>query len=351
MFANFTYAQLSNDCVNAINVCGNGVFSANSSGMGTVQEINSCGSFESNSIWLKITIAQSGTLGFNIIPLNTDLATDYDFWVYGPNTTCSSLGGPIRCCTTNSLAAGLVNNSTGMNGTSISTNFGPGANGNSYVRWLNASVGETYYIAIDRPLGEGGFELHWTGTALLIAAPVANAINDFEVCNSAPDVGIFNLDSKRSQINSDLINYTVNFYATLANAVINTSILTDVFQNTSNPQTIYARVTDNTTGCFSTTQFNLVVNSCLGIEDLFKDFKVVAYPNPFENDFVIDVASANQELLQIKVYDMLGKLVEQKVISPSKIATHKMGQKYASGIYNVIVSQDDIIKSFKILKE
>jgi large repetitive protein len=356
LFTNSAFAQfpMPNDCVRALNVCGNGVFTSNATGIGDFQEVLACGSSEHNSIWLKVTIAQGGTLGFDIKPLNSDLETDYDFWVYGPNATCSSLGTPIRCCTTNPVAAGLTDNVTGMNGSTSSTSAGPGAAtspaGDDYVRWLTVSLGQTYYIALDRSGGDGGFELHWTGTALITAAPVANAIDDYVVCSTTLDVGIFNLDSKRSQINSDLTNNSVNFFTTLANAVDNINPLQDIYINTSNPQTIYARVTDNATDCFSTTQFNLVVNSCMGIDDLFNDFKVVAYPNPFENDFFIDVASANQELLQIKVYDMLGKLVEQKIINPISMASQKMGQQYAAGVYNVIVTQEGKTNTFKIVK-
>ncbi|MBP6557931.1 MAG: T9SS type A sorting domain-containing protein, partial [Flavobacterium sp.] len=148
---------------------------------------------------------------------------------------------------------------------------------------------------------------------------------------------------------SDLTNNTVNFFTTLANAVDNTSALSNIISNTSNPQLIYARVTDNITGCFSLTQFNLVVETCMGV-DSFNNFKVFAYPNPFENDFIIDVATANQELLIIKVYDILGRLIEENIINPSEITSQRMGQKYPSGIYYVVIKQKDEIKTLKIIK-
>lgn len=351
LFATIVKAQQPNDCINAIKICGNGVFTSNASGIGNVQEVSGCGGFESNSIWLKITIAQGGTLGFDIKPLNTNLETDYDFWVYSPNNTCSALGSPIRCCTTNPLAAGLTNNHTGLISSSIQTTSGPGANGNGYVRWLNVEAGQTYYIAIDRPHGDGGFELQWTGTALLTTAPVANDTADFETCSNTPDEGFFDLDFKRSQINSDLTNNTINFFTTLANAVDNVSALPNIISNTSNPQLIYARVTDNSTGCFSLTQFNLIVYTCLGIPSSSEsNNRIVVYPNPFDNDFVIDFESEKQELLKIKVYDLLGKLVEQRTINNGEINTQRMGQNYPSGIYNVVVINENDSKTFKIIK-
>ena len=71
-----------NDCVDAITVCGNGTFASNADGLGDIQEVSGCGGQEHNSIWLKINIAQSGTLGFNLIPDNPDINVDYDFWVF-----------------------------------------------------------------------------------------------------------------------------------------------------------------------------------------------------------------------------------------------------------------------------
>lgn len=95
IFATTTFAQEPNDCVNAITICGNGVFTSNASGIGFVQEVSGCTGYEHNSIWLKVNVAQNGTLGFNIIPLNTDIQVDYDFWVYAANAFCVALGSPM----------------------------------------------------------------------------------------------------------------------------------------------------------------------------------------------------------------------------------------------------------------
>jgi len=200
-----------NDCVNAINVCGNGTFSSNASGIGAIQEVSGCGGAEHNSIWLKINVIQSGTLGFNIIPHDSNITVDYDFWVYGPNRTCSNLGSPIRCATTNPQLAGQLNNHTGMNGSTTLTQTGPGANGNSYVRWLTVTAGQSYYISIDRPVGDGGFDLEWIGTATdnggaFAPPPVANPVPDYKTCSNTPNIGLFDLNSIRSQINADLTN-------------------------------------------------------------------------------------------------------------------------------------------------
>jgi gliding motility-associated-like protein len=270
IFANTISAQVEpNDCVNALTVCGNGTFFSNADGIGNVQEVNSCGGFESNSLWLKITIAQAGTLGFDLIPDDQDKAVDYDFWVFAANSTCSALGSPIRCNTINPLAAQNLDNHTGMNGTAIVAQAGPGAgtptNHSGYVRWLTVSPGQSYYIAIDRPEGDGGFQIQWTGTATagtgaFPPVPVANTIANVLTCSNTPNVGLFDFNTVRPLINADATSNTITFHATTADAIDNVNPLPNAYPNTTNPQTICARVTNNTTGCYSTSCFNLVVN-------------------------------------------------------------------------------------------
>jgi len=257
-------AQAPNDCVNSITVCGNGNFSSNASGIGNLQEVSSCGSFEHNTIWLKITIAQAGSLGFDLIPNNTNISVDYDFWVFGPNALCSNLGTPIRCSTSNPIQSGSTNNWTGMNLTTAATTQAYN-NCCGYVRSLSVLPGQTYYICIDRPVGDGGFQLNWlwnptvAGTLPFTPPPVANQIPDYRTCSTS-NTGIFDLNSVRSQINPDLINNTVSFYSTFANAIDNVSPLSNFMANTSNPQTIYVRVTNNLSRCYTTTSFRLIVN-------------------------------------------------------------------------------------------
>ncbi|MFC4511210.1 beta strand repeat-containing protein, partial [Flavobacterium buctense] len=266
IFANAIVAQVEpNDCVNALTVCGNGTFFSNANGIGNNQEINACGGFESNSLWLEINIVQGGTLGFNLIPDDPDITVDYDFWVFGPNAVCGALGPPIRCATTNPQQAGMTNNLTGMYGSTLLTQTGPGSNGNGYVRWLNVLPGQSYYIAIDRPNGGGGFQLQWigsatAGTGAFPAAPTAVSIPDVLTCSNTPNVGIYNLDSVRPLINANTTDNSITFHTSIENANDNIFPLPNIFANTSNPQTIYVRVTDVLSGCYSITEFDLVVN-------------------------------------------------------------------------------------------
>jgi hypothetical protein len=82
----------------------------------------------------------------------------------------------------------------------------------------------------------------------------------------------------------------------------------------------------------------------------FSDFKVKAFPNPFETDFNIAIDTESPSPIKIDVYDMIGKMMESKVVPFDEISTFKFGNDYSTGIYNVIVTQGNIRKNVKLIK-
>jgi gliding motility-associated-like protein len=72
----------------------------------------------------------------------------------------------------------------------------------------------------------------------------------------------FNLNDMEIQIldGQDPANFTITYYDTLENAETATSVLPTNFENTENPQVIFARVDNNNTQCFDITQATLLVN-------------------------------------------------------------------------------------------
>ncbi len=80
------------------------------------------------------------------------------------------------------------------------------------------------------------------------------------------------------------------------------------------------------------------------------EFRATAYPNPFASDFSLDIATSSQEKIQVKVYDMLGKLVESKELDAADAGATKVGAQFPAGVYNVIVSQDGVVKTLRVIK-
>ncbi|WP_284462912.1 T9SS type B sorting domain-containing protein [Chryseobacterium sp.] len=159
------------DCASALAVCGNSNITYSPSGYGTIKELVNSGSCldatgEHNSIWYKITIANGGTLTFDLVPNNPD--ADYDWAIFGPNVNCGSLGAPIRCNAATVIGPGPA---TGLNMTSTITNA-LGGSLTPYCKYLDVLPGQTYYLFIDNWVSSTSsttapFSLTWGGTATL----------------------------------------------------------------------------------------------------------------------------------------------------------------------------------------
>ena len=80
------------------------------------------------------------------------------------------------------------------------------------------------------------------------------------------------------------------------------------------------------------------------------DFSLVAYPNPSNGIFKLQINGANEEIVSILVYDMMGKQIENKVVNNNDIENISLGQNYSTGIYNVIVSQGTNTKTVRLVK-
>ncbi|RZK12474.1 MAG: hypothetical protein EOO46_03075, partial [Flavobacterium sp.] len=267
-----------NDCVDAIVVCGNTGFEGlNATGVG-IPELNgsnTCGSSENNSIWLQLSIGTGGTLGFTLTPESNDINVDFDFFVYGPNVACGNIGNSKRCSTINPAAMGAANNLTGMRDiASNQESEGPGTTNpaeNGFVEWLTVNNGETYFLIIDRPIGTSNFSLTWTGTATFTEPPVfqtpVGTGLDIEKCDTdlvQDGFTEFNLEQNTSTIIGTQTGVAVTYHINQNDALTNDTFIINSanFTNTSNPQTIFARITDTATGCFSTSDFEIeVINS------------------------------------------------------------------------------------------
>ena len=80
------------------------------------------------------------------------------------------------------------------------------------------------------------------------------------------------------------------------------------------------------------------------------NFAAVAYPNPFASTFAIQVQTSSQEVVQLKVYDMIGRLVEQRESKADSMETVQLGDRYPSGVYNVVVTQGSVTETLRVVK-
>jgi len=93
--------------------------------------------------------------------------------------------------------------------------------------------------------------------------PVANAVADMLQCDGDNNgFYLFNLESQTAQIlgGLDPVEFPVTYHLSQTDADSNLNAITSPFENTSNPQTIYARIENSKlTDCFDTTSFVIQV--------------------------------------------------------------------------------------------
>jgi hypothetical protein len=79
-------------------------------------------------------------------------------------------------------------------------------------------------------------------------------------------------------------------------------------------------------------------------------FGVVAYPNPSSENFNFTLTSSSEEKVNVVVYDMTGKLIDQREVTPTEVSELQIGDRYPSGVYNVIVTQGENTKTLRLIK-
>jgi len=78
---------------------------------------------------------------------------------------------------------------------------------------------------------------------------------------------------------------------------------------------------------------------------------LTAYPNPFTTSFVILPIAGESAAVSYQIYDVTGKLLENREINASDIKTHAIAENYAIGVYIVIIRQGTTNQTFKMIKQ
>lgn len=80
-------------------------------------------------------------------------------------------------------------------------------------------------------------------------------------------------------------------------------------------------------------------------------FKVTGYPNPYTNTFQLDITTQSNATVTVMVYNMIGKLIEVRNSGISELGTMEIGDRYATGVYNVMVTQGTEVKTLRMIKK
>jgi hypothetical protein len=78
-------------------------------------------------------------------------------------------------------------------------------------------------------------------------------------------------------------------------------------------------------------------------------FDVIAYPNPSNNQFTLAIEGGNNEKVEVKVFDLLSRLV--KVINKSDAQPTLFGEDLLAGSYITIINQGIDYKTVRSVKK
>jgi len=77
---------------------------------------------------------------------------------------------------------------------------------------------------------------------------------------------------------------------------------------------------------------------------------VKAYPNPYSESFNLDMTTSSVEKVGVAIYDMTGKLIEQREVNADEVSGLQVGDRFPSGVYSVIVTQGTEVKTLRVIK-
>jgi hypothetical protein len=79
-------------------------------------------------------------------------------------------------------------------------------------------------------------------------------------------------------------------------------------------------------------------------------FAVVAYPNPYSDTFHLNLTTSSEERVGVSIYDMTGKLLDKREVGAVEASELSIGDRFASGVYNVVVTQGSEVKTLRVVK-
>jgi hypothetical protein len=81
------------------------------------------------------------------------------------------------------------------------------------------------------------------------------------------------------------------------------------------------------------------------------NFDITLFPNPFDDEFNINMLPASLDPIEFEVYDLLGRRIDSQKIKPTEINSKKIGTNYLPGFYTLFIKQGEQNKSIKVLKK
>lgn len=159
--------------------------------------------------------------------------------------------------------------------------------------------------------------------------------------------GLVANDSNNTELT--LINYKGSIQWQKSNSISGDFIdipnaTSSVFQTSELKDALYLRTLVSSGNC------SKIASEPVKIK-LNSDFNVSLYPNPFHDEFNINLESRSIEPIELEVYDLLGRKINGQIIKPTEINSRKNGADFLPGFYTLFIKQGKQNKSIKIIKK
>ena len=105
-------------------------------------------------------------------------------------------------------------------------------------------------------------------------------------------------------------------------------------------------------GCSSLAKDTLIVNACVGVEELVNNLGLNVYPNPNSGLFTLEINASSDINAHIAVTSIDGRLVYEDNVEGNVLVTKSVNiSELADGIYYLTVSTKDAKRTYKVLKQ
>lgn len=166
------------------------------------------------------------------------------------------------------------------------------------------------------------------------------------IVNALPNVSIANFDPDTICNNANAISLPVG-YPVGGNYIglgVSLGEFVPTIASIGSHNIIYTYSDSNS--CVNSDTTVIIVNICLGVDNVGTDFGISIYPNPNTGQFTIEKPSNLKKEVQLRLLDSNSKLIQEKVIPKGKQGVEMDFKNYSEGIYylHLIINDEQFVK-------
>jgi hypothetical protein len=227
-------------------------------------------------------------------------------------------------------------------------------------RWFNLTMLPTYhygttYMVEVAVKTTGGFTNF--GPSCMIMTPAIPGMNNCGI----------NVASPNTIVSTTSLNYAQAYMFELTSTTTGTVLTIErpiqwfkfsMIPNYAPGDTYSIRVAPKTTGSYSLygpacnfkAPGSMPPSTLTGTVEADASLKAAASPNPYVGNFKVALENKTEQSIYVEVYDMIGNVVESRQVNAADLEAQDFGVGLRQGVYNVIVTQGDKVKTLRVIK-